>query len=320
MKKINRARFRVFILSALLLPAVSIAQTRESGPWWPNAEWGPDDEAGASNRITQEKVLEAIGLVRTGEIYDLGHPYEPEMPFFPGRSYAIESASRAPGRGPNRFANNEEFIAGQLGQVGTQFDGLAHAGREVDMADGTTEAVFYNGFTGSEMDGRYGFAHLGMEHVRPIITRGLLIDLPGYKGIDRLPDGYAVTMEDVQGALDRQGMSESDFGVGDAILFRSGWAQLWDQLDTYYENLPGANAEVVAWVTERKPSIVGSETGGPFGDNAHQQYLTFNGIFVVENMDLERLAVDGVYEFMLIVNPLPLVGATGSPVRPLAIR
>jgi len=315
-----RDTFAVCVLVAMLAPAAAIAQTRESGPWWPNPEWGAEDEAGASNRITPEKILQAIGLVRTGEVYDLGHPYEPEMPFFPGRSYAIESASRFPARGPDREVNNEEFIAGQLGQVGTQFDGLAHAGREVDMADGSTEAVFYNGFTGSEMDGRYGFAHLGVENVKPIITRGLLIDLPGYKGIDRLPDGYEVTRADVLGALDRQGMTEADIGVGDAILFRSGLAQLWDQPDTFYEYIAGVNNEVVAWVTERKPSMVGSETGGPFGVNAHQEYLTFNGIYVVENMNLERLASDSVYEFMLIVNPLPLVGASGSPVRPLAIR
>ena len=319
-----RDRVAIFVMTALLLPAVLAAQTRESGPWWPHSEWGPEDESGASNRITPQKVLQAIGVVRTGEIYDLGHPLEPGMPALFNRTYAIESSSRDPERGTNRYVGQEDFIAGQLGHLGTQLDALAHAGRVVDMEDGTTQHVFYNGFTGSEMDTRYGFAHLGVENVRPIVTRGILIDIAGYKG-ERLPHGYEVTVEDMLGALERQGMSDADFTTGDAIVFRYGWSQLWDQPDVFMTNPPGVGPTVAEWVIARGPAVFGSDTGSQIsvpggGGGVHQEFLTFNGIPMAEYMNLERLAVDEVYEFMLIVIPLPLVGATGSPIRPLAIR
>ncbi len=319
----------VLALIALLVPVTSMAQTRESGPWWPNPEWGPDDQAGASNRITPEKILEAVGLVKTGELYELGHPYEPEMPFAGARSYAIETSGRAPARGANRYASNEEFIATQLGQVGTQFDGLAHVGHEVDMADGRAELVFYNGFTASEMDGRYGLARLGVEHAKPIITRGVLIDVAGFKGVGRLANSYEVTVADVQGALERQGMTEADLRVGDAILFRYGWSQLWSRPEAYNTNPPGIGVAVAAWAADRRPSMVGSDSWptevipNPDPDlvnPVHQELLTHNGIFNLENMDLEALASDEVYEFLFIMTPIPLVGATGSPARPVAIR
>ena len=314
----------ICLMAALLTPAVSSAQTRASGPWWPQSEWGAEDESGASNRITPQKVLEAIGLVRTGEVYDLGHPLEPGMPALFERTYAIESSSRGSAIAANDYVGQEDFFAGQLGHLGTQIDAFAHAGREVEMEDGTTEHVFYNGFTGREMDSRYGFAHLGIENIKPIVTRGVLIDIAAYKG-ERLPHGYEVTVEDLEGAMDRQGLSDADFSTGDAIIFRYGWAQLWDQPEEVMTNAPGIGPAVGEWVINRSPAIFGSDTGSqiavPGGAGGlHQQFLTFNGIPMAEYMNLEALAADEVYEFMLVVTPLPLVGATGSPIRPLAIR
>ena len=72
---------------------------------------------------------------------------------------------------------NEEFVSTQIGQVGTQFDGLGHIGQEVVMEDGSVEHVFYNGFTATEMDTPSGLQRLGIEHVRPIVTKGVLIDI-----------------------------------------------------------------------------------------------------------------------------------------------
>ncbi len=312
------------LMATLLIPASLVAQTRESGPWWPQTEWGADDESGATNRITPAKVVEAVGAVRSGNIYDLGHPLEPGMPTLFERTYAIESSSRGSAIAANDYVGQEDFIAGQLAHLGTQLDSFAHAGREVEMEDGTTEHVFYNGFTGREMDNRYGFAHLGVENIKPIVTRGVLIDIAGYKG-ERLPHGYEVTVADLEGALERQGMSDADFGVGDAIIFRYGWAQLWDQPDEVMTRAPGIGPAVGEWVIERMPAIFGSDSGSqiavPGGAGGlHQEFLTFNGIPMAEYMNLERLAADEVYEFMFVVTPLPLVGATGSPIRPLAIR
>ncbi len=99
------------------------------------------------------------------------------------------------------------------------------------MADGTYKIVFYNGFTADELfsanRGRGGVEALGVENMKPFITRGILIDIAGYKHMQPLPAAYEVTMEDVRGALERQGMSEDTIEQGDAVLFNYGWAVNW---------------------------------------------------------------------------------------------
>lgn len=311
------------------LPADS--QTRQSGPWWPNAEWGREDQAGASNRITPEKVLSALRLATTGKIYELGQIYEQVMPFYGTRSYSMALVKLTGGAavGANRLVANEEFVSAQIGQVGTQLDGLGHIGQEVTMPDGGTEQVFYNGFTAKEMDAPNGLQKLGIEHVKPIITRGILIDVAGYKGVPRLPNSYEVTVDDVLGALARQGMSATDITPGDAVLFRYGWSALWTDPAASNLNPPGIGLAVARWAADRRVTMVGSDTFGsevlpnPQADlvfPVHQELMMKNGIFNLENTRLEELAADRAYQFLMIVTPLRIKGATGSPVRPIAIR
>src|SRR4029077_17494766 len=96
-------------------------------PWWPS-RWGPDDEAGASNWITPAKVLESAKWIRDGHIYRLGRPYEKGMPLFSPRKVAMTIPGSPTGGpvGENRLIYHDEFVAAQIGQVGTQFDGLGH--------------------------------------------------------------------------------------------------------------------------------------------------------------------------------------------------
>lgn len=315
-------------LGALLtLPAD--AQTRESGPWWPNPEWGPEDQAGASNRITDTKVMEGLQMAASGRIYELGQVYEQGMPLFGTRSYSMVLPARDPAGGDNRIVANEEFVSTQIGQVGTQFDGLGHVGQEVVMEDGSVEHVFYNGFTAAEMDTPGGLQRLGIEHVRPIVTKGVLIDIAGYQGVERLPSGYEVTVEDLLGALAAQGMSAADVAPGDALLLRYGWSSLWDQPEAYNNNPPGIGLTAARWIVERQVTMIGADSWGsevfPNPDEAlvfpvHQELLMKNGIFNLENMQLDELVDDVVYEFLFIVTPIRFKGATGSPVRPIAIR
>ena len=305
------------------------AQTRESGPWWPNAEWGPQDQAGASNRITEEKVMEALRLATSGRIYDLGQIYEQGMPLFGTHSYSMVLSPSPPPQGKNRAVFNDEFVAAQIGQVGTQFDGLGHFGQEVVMEDGSAEYVFYNGFTATEMNAQSGLQALGIEHVKPIVTRGVLIDIAGYKGVPRLTNSYEATVDDVLGALARQGMSATDVRPGDAVLFRYGWSSLWDQPEAYNRTQPGIGLAVAQWVIERQVTMIGSDSWGTevepnpdpeLAGPVHQELITKNGIFNLENMQFDELVADGVNEFLFIVTPIRFKGATGSPVRPIAIR
>jgi kynurenine formamidase len=319
----------IIVLCALLAPLVAGAQTREAGPWWPNAEWGPADQAGASNRITPAKIMQALSVVRTGQVYEIGRVYEAGMPLAGTRSFALSLLATAQPQGANRVVYNDEFLAAEVGQVGTQFDGLGHIGGEVKFANGAVDRVFYNGFTASEMNASNGLRQLGVEHVKPIITRGVLIDLPGYKRVERLDRGYEVTLADVRGALARQRIAEESITPGDAVLFRYGWAQLWNTPAEYGGSTPGIGVDVARWLVERKVTATGADTSGtevsPNPNRelvipVHQELMMKNGIFNIENMTFEELAADEVYEFLLIATPIRYKGATGSPLRPLAIR
>jgi kynurenine formamidase len=328
----NRAVACAFSIALAVFASVSVsAQTRQSGPWWPNAEWGPEDQAGASNRITSEKVLSALKLATTGKIYELGQIYEQVMPYYGARSYSMALVKITGGTayGANRLVANEEVISAQIGQVGTQLDGLGHIGQEVTMQGGGTEQVFYNGFTAKEMDAPTGLQKLGIEHIKPIITRGILIDIAGYKNVPRLPNSYEVTVADVQGALARQGISAADIAPGDAVLFRFGWSSLWNDPAAHANNPPGIGIAVARWAAERKVTMIGSDSWGsevlpnPQADlvfPVHQELMQKNGILNLENTRLDELATDRAYQFLLIVTPLRLKGASGSPVRPIAIR
>ncbi|MGB5238367.1 MAG: cyclase family protein [Flavobacteriaceae bacterium] len=311
------------------MPVSLVGQTRDKGSFWPNTEWGAEDQAGASNRIIPQKVMDALSLATTGKVYELGQVYEEGMPLFGNRSYSMILPSKGEPGGDNKIIGNDEFLATQIGQVGTQFDGLGHIGQELVMENGTTERVFYNGYTAREMDSYSGLRKLGIEHVKPIITRGILIDIAGFKNTDRLPNSYEVTVEDVLGALQRQGIKETDIKAGDALLFRYGWSTLWQKPDDYNTNPPGIGIAVARWAAEKKVTMVGSDSwctevipnpGEGLAFPVHQELMMKNGIFNLENMCFDELMEDDINEFLFIVTTIRFKGATGSPVRPIAIR
>jgi kynurenine formamidase len=314
-----------------LSASATSGQTAEKGPWWPHPIWGAGDQAGGSNWITPEKILEAIQLVETGEVYELGHVYERGMPLFPTRTYAMFIPGSPTGGplGSNNAVYHDEFLCAEIGQVGTQFDGPGHTGTRLSMEDGSTKDVFYNGFQREDMWGPYGLRKLGVENVRPYITRGILIDVAGYKNMETLAPAYEVTAEDIRGALAKQGLSEHDIEPGDALLFHYGWSKTWSDPAKNLGSMPGIGFEGARWVIDRKPSMVGSDGAStevvpnPDASQAypvHQELIVKNGIFNLENMVLGELARDGVYEFLFILTPIRFKGATGSPARPIAIR
>jgi kynurenine formamidase len=322
----------VLALVVLLLALVPEAQTqtRERGPWWPS-RWGADDQAGASNWITPEKVLAAVRLVKTGRIYELGHPYNRSMPLGLGRSYVL-TIPGSPTFGPwgrNQVVAHDELLTASIGQVGTQFDGPGHIGQRMRMADGSIQDVFYNGFTREEMRDPYGLRRLGVEHVKPIVTRGILVDVAGLKKVATLPAGYEVTVADVRAALQREEIDEASIAPGDAIFFNYGTSRGWTDPGKRVPGPPsGIGLEVARWIIAKQASMIGSDAGGTevapsdttLSFPVHQELIMRNGIFNMENMRFDELVADRVYEFLFVFTPLRLEGATGSPARPLAIR
>jgi kynurenine formamidase len=312
----------LYLLLLTLTCCTATAQTREQGPWWPHPIWGAQDEAGGSNWITPEKVLKALALVKTGEVRELGHMYERGMPLHGQRSYNLFIPS-FPTQGPfgeSGIVFNDEYLAAEIGQVGTQFDGPGHVGQRMKLADGATTEVFYNGVTTDEMRGPYGLKRLGVENVKAIITRAIYIDVAAYKQVDVLPEGYEITLSDVRGAMKRMGLSEGDIEPGDALLFNLGWWRLWPDPKTTKGTPAFLSAEAVQWIIDKKPSMVGSDANldGP-EPRVHAELTLKNGIFNLELMSFAALQSTKVSKFAFVFTPLRLKGATGSPGRPIAI-
>lgn len=296
-----------------------------AGRWWPSP-FGAQDVRGANNRITPQKVLEAARLIKTGKIYQLGRVLEKGIPLFGERLGAHVVLPGTPTGGPfgnHKLYYHDELFVGEIGQIGSQFDGLGHIG----MMANDGKIRYYNGYPQEEVGTAYGIKKVGIEELKPFFTRGILLDVLAVKGGERLPIGYVITMDDVQQTLRRQGTREP--GEGDAVLFRTGHGKLWKKDNAEFnKGCPGPGATVAKWLAERKVCVVGGDTWPveavpgesndlPFA--CHAIWITLNGIFINENLELEELAADKVYEFAWSFNPLPLKGATGSPGNSVAI-
>lgn len=297
----------------------------------PPSSWGPDDEAGASNHITPEKVLSAVSLIATGKVYELGRLYEQGMPLFGTRVFRLTIPGSPTGGpfGDNQLIFHDEMVSSEIGQVGTQFDGLGHIGKlQGGNPNNKKQMLYYNDFSEGEIATSEGLVKLGIEKVKPIITRGILIDIAKLKG--PMNAGDEITLNNVNDALAAQGLSETDIHAGDAVLFRTNWGRHWIvDNDTYNNGAPGIGLEVAAWLASKDVALVGSDTWpvevvpNPNPNLAfpvHQKLLTDSGIFLHENLNLEELSSNNAYQFAYIFVRVPIKGATGSPGSPIAIQ
>jgi len=185
----------------------------------------------------------------------------------------------------------------------------------------------YNCVPVDEIATRTGFTKLGIDKVGMLMTRGVLIDIAGLKGVETLPDVYEITAQDLQDALARQKLTLTP---GDAILIHTGWGRLWGQDNArYVKTNPGIGVGAAQWLAKQDPMLVGSDNWGvevvPNPDTqlnqpVHQIMLTVNGIHIMENMKLDELAAKRIHEFGFIVQPLKIQGGTGSTIAPVAVR
>jgi len=282
------------------------------------SRWGADDQRGAANRITPAKVLEARDLITRGAVYQLGRVYEAGMPLFGTRHFSLRIPQTYGPLGANRTMYHDEVVSAEIGQVGTQFDGLGHIG----VGD-----LFYNGHDRADFSRGDGLTKLGIENVGALTTRGVLVDVAAFKGVPMLGDGYEITRADLTGALERQ---RTEIHAGDVVLVHTGWGSLWLADNARFGgSAPGVGLDAARYLVEREVVLVGSDTWAtevvPNPDPelqfpVHQLLIPRNGIYIFENLATEELARDRVYEFAFFFAPLKLKGATGSPGNPLAIR
>src|ERR1700704_4056374 len=180
------------------------------------SKWGAGDERGSGNHMKNpEVVLRGARLIKTGEVIELGHVLGPGMAFFGTRIFNLHTKRTFMNTGRNTRGSNEEVVTSEIGQVGTQFDGFAHQ---------THGDSLYNCFKMKDIATRNGFTKLGIENVGALITRGVLIDIAGYKGVAMLPDTYEITVADIDGALKKENIT---LRAGDAMILYTGWGALW---------------------------------------------------------------------------------------------
>jgi kynurenine formamidase len=311
------------VACAIALGTYAAAQAQPS--WTPPAEnarcpskWGAGDERGSANHMKPETVLNATKLIKTGEVIEIGHVLSPSMPFFGTRRFDVHVKRTFMNQPSNRRGSNEEIVISEIGQVGTQFDGFAHQ---------THENSLYNCYKVDEVSSRTGFNKLGIHKVGTLMTRGVLIDVAGLKGVETLPDTYEITVQDLEDALKKQNVT---LQRGDAVIINTGWGKLWGKDNArYVKSCPGIGVKAAEWLIAKEPMLLGSDNWpvevSPNPDNmlslpVHQIALVVNGVHLLENLKLDELAAKRVYEFAFVMQPLKIEGGTGSTVAPVAIR
>src|SRR6266446_6305336 len=246
----QRIAFGVVLGAMLAASSTVLAQAPSWTPPPDNqrcpSKWGADDERGAANHMKPQSVLNAVKLIKTGEVIELGHPLNASMPLAAGRVYDMQVKRTAVSDLANKRNGNEELIIAEMGQVGTQFDGFAHQ---------THNNVHYNCFKTEDIATRNGFTKLGIEKVGMLMTRGVLIDVAGYKGVPILGDAYEITVEDLEGAIRKQNLT---FQPGDAIVIHTGWGKLWNtEPRRYGSGNPGIGVKAAEFLIAKDPILLG---------------------------------------------------------------
>ena len=281
------------------------------------SKWGATDQRGAANHMKPETVLRATRLIRTGQIVELGRVLSSTMPLSLTRRFELHAKRTNMNPGSNRRGGNEEVVLSEIGQVGTQLDGFSHQ---------TIGDSMYNCIKVDDVATRTGFTKLGIEHIGALMTRGVLIDVAGSKGLEMLLDTYEITAEDLQQALKRQNLA---LQPGDAVIIHTGWGSWGKDNARYMKTSPGIGVAAAEWLARQDPMLVGSDNSGinvsPDSDRqisnpTHQIMLVVNGIFLLENMKLDELAAARAHEFAFVAQPLKIQGGTGSTVAPIAVR
>jgi kynurenine formamidase len=296
-------------------------------------KWGAEDELGTLNYITPEMIIRASRLVKRGVSFSLAIPLDSSGPqinqprrFNPihrmiltGPDFTTGAFKRPGGVG---FADDMVIMALQCA---TQWDALSHC-----FLDGK----LYNGYDANLVSSE-GAKKNGIEKMaRFIVTRGVLLDIPRVKGVEWLEPGYAITTDDLEAAIRAHRVT---VGRGDALLVRTGQMAMCRRRKSWGDyaggDAPGLSFHTADWIHAHELAALATDTWGMevrpnelagSYQPLHQILIPHMGLLVGEIFDLDALAEDcasdRVYEFQFVAPPLPITGAVGTPVNPLAVK
>jgi kynurenine formamidase len=278
-------------------------------------------------------IVEATRLVREGRIYSLARERFRGMPLFAGHPQFEVLAYRTP-QGL-RVAREEPWGPGNeagLGYMSEIVYGSTHTGAHIDAHAHMTIGEDNHWFGGSALTdlGDFGPLRGDASELPPIWARGLLFDVPGFRGLEFLEKGDPVDAGELRAVGRAQGIEEP--GEGDVVLVRTGYMRHWpDAARMAAHRGPGPDVSAARWLSHRRVLATGSDTetyevqpapdpGSPRNPQpVHTHLLIEHGIYIMESLDLEELARDQVYEFLFVALPLKIHGATGSMIDPVAV-
>jgi kynurenine formamidase len=266
--------------------------------------------------------LSLIEQLQAAQVYDLEQPRFFGMPIYPshrpGYFYSLHRRHRDGYRpdqhGPRTGASGMLTL---MEHSGTHIDALCHQAHGLKL---------YGDIPVDTAETPSGFTQLGIETVPPLLRRGVLLDVAGWKGQARLPHKYSISGDDLKVCAAAEGV---EVRAGDVLLVRTGFGALWNDEGEYLQ-AAGVAKSGTLWAAEQGVVAVGAdnmswdvpgerdpETGATlFG---HVYLLPQKGVYILENLNLEELARDRRYTFAFVGIPLKFTGATGSPLRPLAL-
>jgi kynurenine formamidase len=258
---------------------------------------------------------------RDVRIYDLEQPRFQGMPIHeshqPGYLYVLHRRHADSLIEPDGCRSGASGVIISMEHAGTHIDALCH------QAENQT---LYGGVDVASSSGGRGFTRHGVEEIAPIAARGVLLDVARHRGVDMLASGDAIGVDELKACVEAQGVT---IAPGDVVLVRTGNGRNWDDPDVYLPG-PGVDGAASLWLAEQQVVAVGADNMawdviGLHDPNAgcelpgHLYLLVRSGIYIIENLNLEALAADQQWIFSFLCTPLKFNGATGSPVRPIAV-
>lgn len=289
--------------------------------------WGDDDEIGTLNLITDDVVKAAATEIKTGRRLALGIPMDedgPQMGAIPGRDNPKREMIMidTPFTGdPSEFTTSDDRVSMGI-QACTHWDALAHVSYEGKLYNGVPSSVITEA----------GASRMGIDKIKTIVSRGVLLDVAGAKGVDRLEGGYPLTGDDLDAAAE---FGNVKVRSGDVILLRTAQMKFFHEGDREKYGIPasGPSLQTVQWFRDHDVAAVATdnitfEVYPCEREDAvlpvHLLHLVDMGMTQGQNWDLEELAADcaddGRYSFFLDASPLPFTNAVGTPVNPVVVK
>lgn len=269
--------------------------------------------------------MSLLDSLAQGHIFDLGQPSQAAMPVLPvhrpGYQYLLHRRhedSYRPAEGAWRSGAAGTLVMKE--HAGTHIDALSHQAEHLRLHGDVAVTP--------QVETMLGFTRHGAEEIPPLVCPAVLLDMAAHSGVDELPPRHLVSAADLAACAERQG---TPLVQGSVLLVRTGFGRYWRATDEeHYLAAAGMTGEASIWVARHGVRAVGADTmvwdvpdevDPTVGCTlpGHVVFLVRHGIYIIENLYLEEIAAAQVHQFLFVCLPLKLVGATGSPVRPIAL-